>query len=115
VTVTLRGTATAASVKSKVTLSTKTNPALEGQTVVLNSKVTGGGTVVPAGMVQLKEDNTVLEEARLVAGSVMFELSNLSAGTHTLTANYLGDKVHEAAESPAVKQVVGSFARAEDR
>ncbi|MGO9084873.1 MAG: choice-of-anchor D domain-containing protein [Terriglobales bacterium] len=106
VTVTLTGTAVAPAVKSEVTLSAKTNPASEGQTVVLDSKVAASDKVLPTGMVQLKEDDTVLHEAKLVSGVVTFKLSNLPPGTHTLTAHYLGDKLHKPAESPAVKQVV---------
>jgi hypothetical protein len=103
--VSLNGTSVAV-VKAKVTLSAKTNPAKKGQTVVLDSKVEGEGKALPTGTVQLMEGANLLSEAKLDAGKVTFKLSRLSAGTHMLTANYLGDKLHAPAESPEVKQVV---------
>ena len=124
VTVTLSGAATTAAVKSAVILSAETNPAREGETVVFASKVGGGvsafssgmastmwrrrGRDLPTGTVQLMEGNTVLEEVQLAAGSATFKLSNLSTGTHMLTAYYLGDNLHEPAASPAIQQVVNS-------
>jgi hypothetical protein len=104
-TVTLGGTSTAV-VKSKVSLSTKTNPAKKGQTVVLDSKVAGGSTALPTGSVELMEGAKLLSEAKLDAGKVTFKVSKLSAGTHMLKAHYMGDKLHDPAESPEVKQVV---------
>jgi sugar lactone lactonase YvrE len=104
-TVTLGGTSTAV-VKAKVTLSAKTNPAKEGETVVLDSKVEGEAKALPTGKVELMEGATMLSEAKLDAGKATFKLSKLSAGTHMLTASYLGDKLHSPAESPTVKQVV---------
>jgi hypothetical protein len=126
VTVTLSGSGAAAAVKPAVTLSAETNPAREGQTVVFASKVAapqssfssalvstrrhGHDRDLPTGTVQLVEGNTVLDEADLVAGSATFKLSNLSAGTHMLTAYYSGDNLHEPAASPAVQQVVNNSA-----
>jgi hypothetical protein len=105
-TVTLSGTSTAAAIKPKVTLSAKTNPAKKGQTVVLDSNVAGGGKALPTGTVELMQGATLLSEAKLDAGKVTFKLSSLSAGTHMLTAHYMGDKLHAPAASPEVKQVV---------
>jgi hypothetical protein len=114
-TVTLHGTSTAA--RPKVTLASKANPAVTGQSIVLDSKVadTSSTTKEPTGKVQLKEGGAVLATATLSGGTVTFKLSHLSAGTHVLNAYYLGDKLHEASESAAVKQVVGSTAQARRR
>ena len=108
VTVTLSGTGAAAAVKSAVSLSAKTNPAQEGETVVFASKVAGSDQELPTGKVQLKEGDTVLDDAKLAAGAVTFKLSSLSAGSHKLTAHYLGDKLHQPATSPAVLLVVNA-------
>jgi hypothetical protein len=103
---TLTGTATAAGVKPAVTLASKVNPAPSGQSVVLTSRVVSATSPQATGEVQLKQGSTVLSTAKLAGGAVTFNLSNLSAGTYELTADYLGDKLHAAAESPVIKQVV---------
>jgi sugar lactone lactonase YvrE len=112
VTVTLHGTSTAA-VRAKVTLVSKVNPAAVKEPIPLNTNVAGTSSASkePTGKVQLREGNTVLATATLSGGAVAFKVSNLSAGTHELTAYYLGDTLHEASESPAVKQVVSSGAK----
>jgi hypothetical protein len=65
---------------------------------------------VPTGKVQLKEGGRVLAEATLSAGSATFP-TRLPAGTHLLTAFYLGDRLHPASESNVLQQVVALTAR----
>jgi phage protein U len=115
-TLTLKGTSTAA-VKPKVTLTSKTNPVATGQTVVLDANVANTSSTAkePTGKVELKQGNAVLAEATLLGGAVTFRLSNLSAGTHVLTAYYLGDKLHEASESAAIRQLVSAREEARNR
>jgi hypothetical protein len=50
----------------------------------------------------------MLATSSLSGGAVTFNISSLSAGTHELTAWYVGDQNHAPSVSPAVKQVVDS-------
>ena len=114
VTATLSGTSVAAAVKSKVTLASRTNPAVTGRPVLLSSTVAAGSSKpaesaqhAPTGKVELKEGSKILVEAMLAAGSAIFKVPSLSPGTHVLTAYYLGDKYHEPSQSATVRQTVG--------
>jgi sugar lactone lactonase YvrE len=106
VAVSITGTGVTPTVKPKVSLAPKVNPAKTGQALTFNSLVAASGTKEPTGKVELKEGSKVLSEESLTKGAVTFKLAKLSAGTHNLMAYYLGDSTHEPANSPAVKQVV---------
>jgi len=109
VTATLTGTSVAA--KPAVTLASKTNPAISGQSVALNAQVAPANKAsgpAPTGKVVLKEGQTVLAIASLAAGAASFNLTKLAPGTHELTAYYLGDSSHAASQSPTFKQVVNA-------
>jgi hypothetical protein len=99
----------------KVTLASKANPSPEGSSIVFNAKVVSETSPNATGDVELREGDAVLATAALSAGTVTFKLDTLSAGTHELTAYYLGDKFHAAAESGTIKQVVDSQAQARNR
>jgi sugar lactone lactonase YvrE len=90
----------------KVTLASKANPALEGKSIDLTARVAGAGSPEPTGKVELREGDSVLATSTLSGGAVSFKLTSLSAGAHELTAYYLGDKLHKAAESTPIRQVV---------
>jgi len=103
---TLVGNNSAAAVPSKVTLASKANPVPIKQAVVLTSQVASKSSTPPTGQLQLKEGSKVLATATLSAGAATFKLTTLPAGTHPLTAWYLGDKLHAPSQSTAINQVV---------
>lgn len=58
-----------------------------------------GQAGLPQGQVRLREGSTVLVEGALSGGTVSLSLPSLSIGTHTLTADYLGDVLNPAASA----------------
>ena len=111
VTASLTGTGTAAAVVSKVTLSSKVNPAANGEFVVLVSTVEATSSAIPTGRVRLMEGATLVAETDLEAGAVTFKHLNFLPGTHMLAASYLGDKLHIPETSAPIEQVVGTVYR----
>jgi len=107
VTASLSGTGAAAAV-SKVILSSRVNPAVSGQFVVLVSTVEAASSAVPTGRVRLTEGSKLVAEAELEAGSATFKQLNLSPGKHMLAASYLGDDLHKPSTSAPIEQVVGT-------
>ncbi len=85
---------------SSVTL---TIPAtIYGQTL---AAITVTGTTIPQGTVQLFDGATPLTQATLTGASTNVLLPALTAGTHTLTANYLGDGLNPAATTTTTTTV----------
>jgi sugar lactone lactonase YvrE len=105
-TASLSGTATAA-VKPAVALTSSANPAAAGQAIVLTSTVTASSGTHPAGSVQLKEGSKVVAQTTLVNGLATFRMVYLTGGQHVLYAVYLGDLLHQASTSAAIRQMVG--------
>jgi sugar lactone lactonase YvrE len=82
---------------STVTLNTNS---ANGQTVATASVV--GATGIPQGVVELLDGGSVLTQTALVGGAATFAAQTLSAGTHSLSAAYLGDGVNPAATTAAI-------------
>jgi hypothetical protein len=81
-------------------LTSSVNPSTLGQTVTLTGSLTVvKGTGVPTGSVQFVEGATLLGTAPVTAGKVTFDVSGLSAGAHTIGANYSGDKLFSKASA----------------
>lgn len=77
---------------TSTTLSTSPDPSSLGQTVTLTA------TVFPSsatGTVTFKEGGTTLGSAPVIGGVATLQISTLSAGTHTLRAEYGGDADHD--------------------
>jgi len=74
------------------TLTSSLNPSTFGQSTTLTVTVVGGGAPVSDGSVTFKEGTTVLAGPMAVntSGQASFNTSVLSAGTHTITAEYSG-------------------------
>lgn len=84
-----------------------TNPAVSGgQTNAVVSVTGSAGT--PQGTVELFDGTTVLTQTTLIAGAATFAPQTLSAGTHSLSAAYLGDGVNPAATSATLSVSVGA-------
>jgi hypothetical protein len=80
-----------------LTLGTSQNPTLIGQSVTFTASVTSGAGT-PTGLVQFKANGVNLGAAQVLSGgSATLSTSALTVGTHTITADYLGDGYFGAA------------------
>jgi sugar lactone lactonase YvrE len=79
-----------------------------GQPVATASVTGSAGT--PQGVVQLYDGASLVTQTSLNAGVASFASATLSAGTHTLSAAYLGDGVNPAATSAAASTAIAKAA-----
>jgi hypothetical protein len=79
-----------------------------GQTVTFTVTVSGAGAPLPGptGMVELYVDGKPYTSAALAGSVAQFAVPNLSPGTHTITARYLGDANYRHKRSANVKETV---------
>ena len=90
-------TVAAAPITNKnVVMSVTPNPPVTGQPVVFTFTVTGTN---PTGTVTIKDGNKVIGTIDIVNGTGLFSTTNLTAGSHTLTAEYGGDGSNPAGGS----------------
>jgi hypothetical protein len=89
-----------------------TNPAAQGQPVVLSALVQplAPGTT-PTGTVQFKEGNAVLGTAAIANGLASISINTLTVGQHSIAATYPGNATFAASTSSPVVQTVYSGAR----
>ena len=81
------------------------NPSTYGQSVAFTAVVSSlGGT--PTGTVTFLDGATPLGSSALNASSATLSVSNLSAGTHTITAQYNGDGTFSGSASSGLLQTV---------
>jgi hypothetical protein len=88
------------------TLTSAPNPSASGQSVSFTATVTSGPPT-PTGMVTFQEGLNSLAQIPLNGGSASFSTSNLSPGSHTLTATYQSDTL-SALRSDTTSQSVAS-------
>jgi hypothetical protein len=88
---------------SNVTVTSSMNPAVAGQSVTFTATVTPASAT---GTVQFLDGATVLGSATLNNGAAVFATSSLAVGSHSVTANYLGDGSFSSSQSSAVPQQV---------
>ena len=83
-----------------------TNPRAAGQPATLVALVLplAGGT--PTGSVQFSDGNTVIGTAAVIGGAATINPTTLTAGTHLLTARYLGNAGFAASSSPPAAQTI---------
>jgi hypothetical protein len=87
-------------------LSSNNTTANFGDTVVLNAAVASSKTGL-TGSVTFQEGSTILGSSPVNSGGVAtLSLSNLTAGTHTITAVYGGDSTHATSTSTVLTQMV---------
>jgi uncharacterized repeat protein (TIGR01451 family) len=90
-----------------ITLAASVNPSVAGQPVTWTVTVTAAPAAgVPGGKVELRDAGALLATADLAAGGATFTLSSLAAGTHPLTAGYLGTASYAASGPVALSQRV---------
>ncbi len=83
------------------------NPSVLGQPVTFTATVSSLAGAPPDGeTVQFVMGSTVLGSATLNGGVAQFTTSALTAGKHTVVANYEGDTNYVASKSSSLKQVV---------
>ena len=87
---------------SATALSSSANPSTFGTSVTFTATVTAGVT----GTVTFKEGSTVLGTGTISGGLATFITSGLTAGSHTITAEYAGDANYAGSTSGAVAQTV---------
>src|SRR5215475_2444584 len=84
-------------------LSSSQNPSSFGQPVKFAAKVTG---LSPTGSVSLFDGGVQIGTGTLAAGTASFTISSLAVGSHSLTAQYVGDPNNAASTSAALIQTV---------
>ncbi len=87
-------------------LTSSPNPSNYGQTVMFTATVTPSGSYALTGKVGFYDGTTGIGAATLSGGIATLNNSTLAAGTHSITAKYLGDPYNHSSESPVVAQVV---------
>lgn len=88
------------------TLAAGTNPSLVGDSLTFTASVTPSAAT---GTVTFFDGSTPISgDLPLVGGSASITTSALSAGTHSITAQYSGDATFNAATSPAFLQTVNA-------
>ncbi len=104
VTFTATGTTTATS----TSLSADPGTSVAGEPVTFTATVTGGGGT-PAGLVSFRDDGAEIGQGTLDGGGVAtFQTSSLAAGTHPITAEYLGNGPFAASTSNTVNYSVSA-------
>ncbi|HZY10364.1 MAG TPA: Ig-like domain repeat protein [Bacteroidota bacterium] len=79
---------------SSTTISSDVNPSSFGENInfTVSVDVVSPGAVIPSGLVALRDGQTVLGTKMMDStGKAVFAISSLTAGTHSLSADYVGD------------------------
>jgi FtsP/CotA-like multicopper oxidase with cupredoxin domain len=109
-------TQTVVAAPSTTVVTSSLNPSVYGGSVTFSATVTttvGDLTRVVTGQVQLSVDGTAVgAPVDLVGGVAAFPISTLTAGTHTIVADYLGNATDAASTSVGLSQVVDKAASA---
>jgi hypothetical protein len=88
-------------------LASSLNPSASGQSVTFIAAVTSTGGTPPNGeAVTFYNGLNAIGTAPLSGGTASFTTSSLQAGTHAISAAYLGDANFTASTSPTLQQVV---------
>src|SRR5205823_5238790 len=84
------------------------NPSGVGQTVIFTATVSAvaPGTGTPSGTVSFRDSGTEIGTGPLSAGVATFSTSSLTAGSHIITAVYLGDGSFNGSTSGNLTQQV---------
>ncbi len=86
-----------------ITLTSSVNPSSAGQSVTFTATAPAGAT----GTVVFLDGAIVLGSGVLANGQASFSINSLTAGSHTITADYGGDSGYNAANSSPLTQTVG--------
>ena len=99
--------ASSANTATTTSLTATPTSASVGQSIALTATVVASGGT-PTGSVSFLDGATVLGNATLSAqGTATFSSASLSAGSHSLSAQYGGDTTHAASASSSVSVTIG--------
>jgi hypothetical protein len=92
----------------QVKLTSSLDPSHHGHAVTFTATVAPSfpGYALPTGTIAFKDGKTVLALAALSGGRATHSTSNLSVGTHSITATYYGSSQFHSAKSAVVAQKV---------
>ncbi len=93
---------------SQVTVASSGSPSNFGSPVTFTASVVSGSTLAPTGTVNILDGGKKIGSATIVgtSGTAAFTTASLSAGSHAITAAYLGDaNAGPATSSPIIQQV----------
>nr|WP_275900843.1 Ig-like domain repeat protein [Paenibacillus periandrae] len=76
---------------SSTSLTFSSNSSAYGESVTMNALVTSSRGGEPTGMVTFKDGDTILGSASLSGGRAAISITSLSAGNHSIKAEYTGD------------------------
>lgn len=98
------------------TVTPNNNPSTYGSSVTFTATVTATGTAAPGGSVTFMDGTTTLGKVNVTASGATsavasYTTSGLTAGTHTIVANYSGDN-SDTTSSGMVSQVVNDASTA---
>lgn len=91
---------------TSLTLGSSLNPSNSGQSVTFTATVTSSGPDTPTGSVKFVDGTKTLSTVKVVGGVAALTRSNLSVGTHSITAFYGGDSQSLKSTSPVLSQIV---------
>ena len=95
---------------SQVTLTSSPNPSNAGSAVTFTAAVQSSRTSAPTGTVAILDAGTQIGTASLANSAGTFITSSLAAGSHTITAAYLGNACNAPSTSAPLVQVVNRLA-----
>jgi hypothetical protein len=91
---------------ASVALTSSLNPSITGTNVVFTATLTGVGSLIPTGSVIFSDGANALATVLLGAtGSGSLQTTALAVGSHSITANYSGDRNYEAVGSSLIQTV----------
>jgi hypothetical protein len=93
---------------SSTTLSSSANPATPGQQITLTATVAAvpSGSSIPTGQVTFLDGKTVIGQVPLnTSGTASFSTSNLSTGSHNLSAVYASDTLFAASTGTLTQSI----------
>ncbi|MGA3132266.1 MAG: Ig-like domain repeat protein [Terracidiphilus sp.] len=93
---------------TQTALTVSPNPAIVFGAITFSATVTGNGAT-PAGSVNFLADGVVIGTSPLSGGSATFTDSALPAGSHTMTAEYLGNANDAVSTSANVSETVDAI------
>jgi len=94
-------------VHTSTALVSNPNPSTPGQPVTLTATITSTTGMIPFGTVQFFDGAKLVTSASLdSSGVATLSYSQLTQGTHTITAKYLGEKGYSASTSDVLVHVV---------
>jgi hypothetical protein len=91
---------------TSTTLTSNLNPSQYGEAVKFTVQVTSTGPSTPTGKVRFMDGTTSIGAVMLSGGAGTLTKSNLTVGTHAITAHYGGDSVSAKSTSPVLNQLV---------